>query len=564
MTSHFSCLTSPAPAGRAGRPRRTGAAGARRRLATAHLLLRVALAGLLAPGVHAQDPAPELAATVSSFQVEGNSLLADALVQSTLKPWLGRRSLADLRQAAQALQTLYAQEGYGAVVAYLPPQPVSGGTVRIVVVEGKVGRVKVQGQKRLTAERLRAALPSLVEGSTPRLRRIDAELQMANENPSRTVGVLLGPGSAPGEVEATVKVDELALHRFSLGLDNSGNARTGDYRLSLGWQHADLSGHDDVLNLQVQTSPTQSGAVSVLSAGYRLPLVRRLAALELFAAWSDVDGGSQALPGAGGDLHFAGKGRIAGARMIWYLPRWGEYDQRLTTGVEHRAYLNDCGVNGLPNGACGTAGQSVSVQPLTLEYTAQTGGSAPGLLSLALAHNLGLGGSHADAADFEAVRPGAQRRYTVLRLSAQRSLPVLEDWQLSGRLTAQVSADRLVPGEQFGLGGAGSVRGYQERELSADNGLAASIEWVTPRLALGGPALDLRLLAFADAGQLSNNGDLPCRAQQARCSLSSFGIGARLGWSAVQLRLALAQARQDASSTLAGHWRAHVALNANF
>ena len=564
MNLHAPCLKTSAPARRTGRPRSAGATPAWRHPGAACLLLAAALAAGLAPGARAQDAAPEGVATVSGFLVDGNTLLADALVQTTLKPWLGKRSLADLRQAAQALQAVYAQMGYGAVVAYLPPQPVSAGMVRIVVVEGKVGRVTVQGQKRLTAERLRAALPSLVEGSTPRVRRIDAELQMANENPSRTVGVLLGPGGAPGEVEATVKVDEQALHRFSLGLDNSGNERTGDYRLSLGWQHADLSGHDDVLNLQLQTSPTQSGAVSVFSAGYRLPLVRWLAALELFAAWSDVDGGSQALPGAGGDLRFAGKGRIAGVRMIWYLPRWGEYDQRLTTGLEHRAYLNDCGVNGLPNGACGSAGQSVSVQPLTLEYSAQTGGSAPGLLSLGLAHNLGLGGSHADAADFEAVRPGAQRRYTVLRLSAQRSLPVLEDWQLTGRLTAQATADRLVPGEQFGLGGAGSVRGYQERELAADQGLAASVELVTPRLALGGPALDLRLLAFADAGQLSNNGDLPCRAQQARCSLSSFGIGARLGGSAVQLRLSVAQARQDASSTLAGHWRAHVALHANF
>ncbi len=564
MTLHPPWMTILVPARRTGRPRSARGGPAWRHPRAACLLLATALAGGLAPGVHAQDAAPEVVATVSGFQVDGNTLLADALVQSTLRPWLGKRSLADLRQAAQALQAVYTRVGYGAVVAYLPPQPVSAGTVRIVVVEGKIGRVTVQGHKRLSAERLRAALPSLVEGSTPRLRRIDAELQMANENPSRTVGVLLGPGGAPGEVEATVKVDEHALQRYSLGLDNSGNERTGKYRLSLGWQHADLSGHDDVLSLQLQTSPTRSSAVSVFSAGYRLPLVRRLAALELFAAWSDVDGGSQALPGAGGDLRFAGKGRIAGARMIWYLPRWGEYDQRLTTGLEHRAYLNDCGVNGLPSGACGSAGQSVSVQPLTLEYSAQTGGAAPGLLSLALAHNLGLGGSHAGAADFEAVRPGAQRRYTVLRLSAQRSLPVLEDWQLTGRLTAQATGDRLVPGEQFGLGGAGSVRGYQERELAADQGLAASVEWMTPRLALGGAALDLRLLAFVDAGQLSNNGDLPCRAQQGSCSLSSFGIGARLGWSALQLRLSVAQARQDGSSTVAGRWRAHVALNAHF
>ena len=521
----------------------------------------VAAAGLAAAEAEA---AAEPQVAVRAFRVEGNTLLDAGLLQASLQPWLGQRRLAELRQAAQAVQALYGQAGYGAVVAYLPPQPVADGTVTIQVVEGRLGKVTVQGAQRLSPARVRAALPSLVEGQTPRVRRIDAELQMANENPSRSVGVLLGPGAVAGEVEATVKVEEQSPHRFSVSLDNSGNQRTGDYRLSLGWQHADLTGRDDVLNMQLQTSPSKASAVTVVSLAYRLPLVRQLAALELFAAYSDVDGGAQPLPGAGGDLRFSGKGRIGGLRTVWYLPRRGEYDQRLTTGLEVREYLNTCGINGLPNGACGSAGQSVSVQPLTLEYAAQTGGSAPALLSLALAHNLAWGGQHGTAADFEAVRPGAARRYTVLRVQGQWAVPVLEDWQLAGRVALQHSGDRLVPGEQFGLGGAAAVRGYQERELAGDKGLSAALEIVSPRLAWPGPALDLRWLAFVDAGQVSNNGGLFCRNGQSTCALSSLGLGLRLAWGPVQLRLSLAQARQDAASTLTGDWRTHLALHASF
>ena len=562
------------PAGRQTWPAQHAAPAPRTRLShrplAQGLIAGLALALQWPVGAWAQTvaaPASEAASpqvTVRAFKVEGNTLLDAGLVQATLQPWVGQRSLADLRQAAQAVQGLYGKAGYGAVVAYLPPQPVADGVVTIAVVEGKLGRVTVQGNQRLSAARLRAALPSLVEGQTPRVRRIDAELQMANENPSRSVGVLLGPGGAPGEVEATIKVDEHSPHRFTVGLDNSGNERTGDYRLSLGWQHADLTGHDDVLNLQLQTSPTEASAVSVLSLGYRLPLVRQLAALEAFAAYSDVDGGAQALPGAGGDLRFSGKGHIAGLRAIWYLPRLGEYDQRLTTGLEYRAYLNNCGVNGLPSGACGSAGESVSVQPVTLEYAAQTGGPAPAQLSLALAHNLGLGGRHGAVADFEAVRPGAARRYTVLRAQGQFAFPVLEDWQFAARAAVQHSGDRLVPGEQFGLGGAASVRGYQERELAGDKGAALSLELVSPRLAWPGPAVDLRWLAFVDAGQVSNNGDLACRAGQSSCALASLGLGLRLGWGPVQLRLSVAQARQDAASTRSGDWRTHLALHASF
>ena len=48
-----------------------------------------------------------------------------------------------------------------------------------------------------TQRALRASVPDLQVGTTPRLRVIDAQMQIANENPARTIGLLLGPGSAP-------------------------------------------------------------------------------------------------------------------------------------------------------------------------------------------------------------------------------------------------------------------------------------------------------------------------------------------------------------------------------
>jgi hemolysin activation/secretion protein len=530
----------------------------------------VALACLMAlagPELRAQTAATATAEAgetvqVNGFWIEGNSLLDAGLIKSTLEPWRGSRNLTELRRAAEAVQALYSAAGYGAVVAYLPPNPVKDGVLTIAVLEGKVAKVGVQGAKRLSAERVRASLPALVEGATPRLKRIDRELQLANENPGRQLGVLLGPGTAPGEVDATVKVDEQAATRWNLGLDNTGNTRTGEWRASLGWQHADISGHDDVLSLQAQTSPTEPSKVKVFSAGYRLPLISQLAALDLFAAYSNVDGGPQST--AAGDLRFAGKGRIAGARMQWYLPRIGEYDQRLSLGLEHRAYLNNCAIDGLPGGACGAAGESVTVHPVTLDYNVQRSGAVSAGFNLGLAHNLGLGGAHTDAAAFNAVREGAKRGYTVVRAGANLTVPVFEDWSLGGRVAGQMANDPLVPGEQFGIGGASSVRGYLERELAGDSGVQASIELVTPKLGWLGKDADLRWLGFIDAGQVNNRADFACHAGKTRCTLSSAGLGLRLGWGPVQLRLAAARAFDDAAATVRGDWRGHLSLAASF
>ena len=82
----------------------------------------------------------------------------------------------------------------------------------------------------------------------------------------------------------------------------------------------------------------------------------------------------------------------------------------------------------------------------------------------------------------------------------------------------------LISGEQFGLGGLGSVRGTSEdRPITGDNGAFASLEITTPELAAG-----LRLIGFVDAGWLGNNQPNET-TKPARDTLASLGLGLRYG-----------------------------------
>ena len=500
---------------------------------------------------------------VSGFQVTGNTLIDRARVDAVLMPLLGQRTLEDLHRAAAAVQALFEAEGYGAVVAYLPPQAGQDGLITIAVVEGKVSSIDVQGASVFSADNVKASLPALQLGRTPRLRDIDAELRIANENPSKQVQVLIKPGKRSGEADVELQVKELPLNRFSVGLDNTGNERTGDYRATLGWQNGNLTGHDDVLGAQLQLSPTEPQQVRVLSAGYRWPLYARHLVIDTFAAYSDIDGGSSAT--LAGDLRFVGRGRVFGARVGWYLPRWGEFDRRVAFGLDRRSYLNRCDIDGLPFGACGPAGESVTVSPLSLEYSLQSAGAMPASLSVALLHNLRLGGSHTSPASFEAARPGAKPAFTALRFGTSLTWPIDEQWLLRGRLSGQWTPDALVSGEQFGLGGAQSLRGYEERELVGDMGLVASVELTGPGLLDPSGGLGaLRPLAFMDAGLARNQGDAPCVDARSQCSAASAGIGLRYAIGSLQARLDLAYALKTAARTQRGDARAHVAVQVGF
>jgi hemolysin activation/secretion protein len=502
---------------------------------------------------------------VTRWEVQGNTLLPpEQLQQLLMREHTGTLNLQQLRAAAAAVQEAYRRAGWGGVVAFLPEQDLSRGSGIVRVVEGKLGKVEIADNRQFTAQNIRRSLPSLKEGTTPPVRRIDAEIQLANENPAKTISVLLQPGNVPGAVDVRIGVQEQPVSRLTARIDNTGGQSIGRWRAALGWQHANAWGLDHVFAAELQTAPEDTAAVKVASFSYRAPLYGRAMALDVYGAWSDVDAGKVGT--AAGDLSFSGKGGILGTRLSYYLSRIGNTDQRLLLGLEGREYENNCSIDGLPSGACGSAGASVSVQPLSLTWTAQAQGDVRWGFSLGLHHNLALGGSHGEPADFQAVRKGSRQRYTLLRTAAQVTVPLADNtWAVGARAAGQLGPNPLVPGEMFGAGGAQSVRGFEERELSGDSGATLTLEVTSPSLVSGTgtgsfKGLDLRLIGFADAGFVSNDDDAPCQAGRSSCKMGGLGLGLRGQWGLWQLRLDVARAMTTATTTVKGDTRAHFSL----
>jgi hemolysin activation/secretion protein len=490
---------------------------------------------------------------VDEIRVVGNTLLPQASIDALLERYKGERSADEIKQAAAAVQALYRDAGYGAVVAFVPEQALGSGRLQITVLEGRVSRVTVSGNSQFSADNVRRSVPALQEGRTPRIQAIDAQVQLANENPARRVALTLEEGETQGDVAARLTVTEEPVQRLGLTLDNTGNAQTGRLRLGASYQHAALWDLDHQFTAQWQTSPQHPSAVRVISLGYRMPVYAAGLMLQGYATFSNIDAGSTAT--AAGALQFNGRGRVIGLQATRLFERLGEFEQRLSFGLDQREYLNNCAIAGLPAGACGSAGESVTVQPLTLEYTAQRSGDRPLGVTAAYSTNLGLGGNHGSAADFEAVRQGAERHYSVLRLTGYAAMPIGGDWRMNFRLAAQYTADALVPAEQFGLAGSTAVRGYEEREVTGDTGALAGVELLLPAFFAPQPGSaaagfgGLRLLAFADAGVVGNRKGLTCSAAETHCHLASFGLGLRFAVAGSQWRFDLARAQNNARQT---------------
>jgi len=229
-------------------------------------------------------------------------------------------SLADWVAAADDLQRQYSDAGIGAVRVIRPQALTDDGVLRLRAVEGRLAsKAEVFNANAYSADNIRASLPALAPGQPLRLRALDAQIRLANENPGKEVQILLKPGQvAENAVEAEIRVREMPPSRFRASLDNTGPDRSDRHRFTLGWRHANLTDHDDVLSLEAQTSPEQPDRVRVFSAGYRWPLYAQQAALEAFAASSSVEGTHST---AAGNLSLNGEGRVLGLRATAFVRR---------------------------------------------------------------------------------------------------------------------------------------------------------------------------------------------------------------------------------------------------
>jgi hemolysin activation/secretion protein len=101
------------------------------------------------------------------------------------------------------------------------------------------------------------------------------------------------------------------------------------------------------------------------------------------------------------------------------------------------------------------------------------------------------------------------------------------DWQIRGEFNGQQTNDALVSGEQFGIGGINSVRGFEERSLANDRGHRGTLELHTPDFGSALPISDLRLraLTFVDTASARRNHLLS--GEVATNHLTSVGVGLR-------------------------------------
>jgi hemolysin activation/secretion protein len=481
----------------------------------------IALA-LAAAGAHAQTtapaapppvPAPAAPAVfaIQGFTVTGENPLGDGETARVLAPFVRPdATIETLQQATQALETALRTKGYGLHRVALPPQEV-GAKVRLEIVTFSVSKVVIDGRSLYDEGNVRRTLPELQEGRTPNFKTLAVQTAIANENPNKQVQVGIREGEEPDKIDATITVKEQRPWTFGVSASNSGTESTGRDRLSIVGGHTNLFNLDHQFTGAYTTSLERSSDVKQLGLAYKIPLYALGGVIGASYTRSDVVGNF-------GAFSSTGAGRTAGVSYTWYLPPDGGRRSYVALSLDDKLFkatrINDQLVPGALDRRS---------RPLTLGWNTRIeSDSSVVAFNVDLAVNLPSGEAN-ELVNYQSEDPRIETtKWSTLRGTASYLAPFGQGWLLSLRGAFQASSQVLISGEQFGLGGLGSVRGTSiERPISGDYGVSGTAEVSTPELAPG-----LRLFAFTDAGMLGNNRSNDTN-RPGSDELASVGVGLR-------------------------------------
>ena len=415
-------------------------------------------------------------------------------------------SIADIKAIAAAVNKYYRGHGYLTSRAYLPEQDVSGGTLRVELLEGTVGKVDATGLTTTKPEYVRRA-SGIKPGEIFRTDTLEAKLAEFNTFTDLKSRLNISPGKADGTSDLELVMQERKRFGATLLADNAGQHSTGYYR---GGVFASARG-------LVSTAYTRD----VLTAGY----VGSRGANTFSGAYAITENVLKTTWGVSLDhskTHsIADELRELGVRSKFTA---------CTLNVKRSLYTNARNI--LSNGLAFTFKSTGSTISGYKMYDSRTNTLAYTLDYLALFERGYLYNAVIATRGWQLA--GEYQDFWRANYRLEGNYALTGFLGLNARLNAQIGNRRVMQGsEQIQIGGVNSVRGYEEGLLNGERGYALQLElrgnlkslWKTAPSWLD----SAEFFAFYDCGQLQHETMSQALTSASEAFLASTGCGLRCG-----------------------------------
>ncbi len=460
---------------------------------------------------------------VSRIEITGNRLLPTALLAALVRPAEGRTvSLTRLQSYVSRITSAYHRAGYLLAFAYLPPQSIRRGVVRVDVVEPRYDAVTVAGVSRFRASQA-VRVMGVRAGAAVRLSSLNRGLLLLNRTPGVRVEGALVPGGAPGTTTLRLTRRDEKLVGFSLSQSNYGSRYTGAEITSATARVNDPFGYGGALSV----NGAISGTGNLRSLGF---------AADTPDLWNGVQAG---LYGSATEYRLGGA--FTALDEVGRATQFGGYvSDPVLLGprrvVELRLDVLEAVYAQSTRSTATTARQTIPQERLSVsgQLADRFGGATAASLS-ATHGDLSIGPAAARAAD--AAGPRAAGGFAVLQAQLRRMQSLPLGLRLTLDAQGQLASKNLDSSQQLYLGGPYGVMAYPVSAGGGDEGylftgrLSHAVK--VPRLP---GALSAALLAQAGTVWLHHTAYAGATGKPEQ-SEAGIGLGLTYRWRGVGLDL---------------------------
>ncbi|PZV19568.1 MAG: ShlB/FhaC/HecB family hemolysin secretion/activation protein [Pseudanabaena sp.] len=453
------------------------------------------------------------AIAVKKVEIIGSTILTSTELAAISKSLEGQQVTPEqIEKVAQSITQIYADLGYITSQATVDTQKIVDGIVTIQVIEGKVESIEIQGLTHTNPDYVRSRV-SLGTGTPLNTTKLEDQLRLLRADPIFSdVEASLKSGSQPDSSILVVTVKESNQFGGFASFDNFSPPAVGSERYGVGLFFRNLSGNGDTFAASYYGTTT--GGSNQYNLSYSIPLNPMNGTLSLQYSPSNY----RITQAPFNELNIRGNNNLFNLTFRQPLVRTSVEEFALSLGYSYQRgqtfAFNDLatpfGIGPEPDGTTRT-----SVLQLGQDYTLR---DLAGAWSLRSQFNIGTGlfGST------NITTPSGSFLSWLGQIQRVQSLGA--DSLLIGAFDIQLSADPLLPSQQFTIGGGQSVRGYRQNVRTGDNGFRFSLENRFVVLRNEQNAAFLQVIPFLDAGAIWNNPNnpLPLPSQ-------NFLVGAGVG-----------------------------------
>ena len=466
---------------------------------------------------------------LTGISFEGNRVFSSQDLSEVVAANLGKTiEVKDLQVIADAVTAYYKKNGYFLSRAYIPPQTIKQGSVLIKIREGRLGEIYIKGNKRYSRKLIRNTLKIIRGEGAIQTSDVERGLLLLSDIPGLKVKATFKPGSQPGASDIVLDVMEDRQFTGEVHANTFGSDYVSRYRFGAGVNATNITTLGDMLSVTGMTGDKGVDDLLYTRAEFMLPLGYSGTRLGVHYRFLDYGLGEELEP-----LESKGTSHVAGLWISYPIMRGRSFSWWVQGGLDAKTVTQEIlgqevGEDILRIGHLGTSFQILD------RYQGSTFVNLTGYQNFPSI----MGGM--EEAYNDTLRQNTEVSFSKATISVTRLQRIASGLMGFINVVGELSGDRVPMSEQLSIGGAGTVRGYDQSEYNADKGYYGTLELRasipgTESLQWGGDKgktvwETLQLAGFVDYGKVYINDPLPSETMQDDRELVGAGLGIRFNY----------------------------------